>query len=119
MGIRFGCKRIVNSNGKYYNTKINCDGIRHECSFFWGVYIVIQMIKGTALRNVTFGGITYVLAEDIYYNVKGWAPIEPRAQVKSPEGAEMYWYFPDMDSLAAWIDTGNLDTCIQGVLIPD
>ena len=80
---------------------------------------MIQRIKGTALRNVTFGGITYVLAEDIYYNVKGWVPIEPRAQVKSPEGAEIYWYFPDMDSLAAWIDTGNLDICIQGVLIPD
>lgn len=80
---------------------------------------MIQMIKGTALRNVTFGGITYVLAEDIYYDAKDWAPIEPRAQVKSPEGAETYWYFPDIDSLAAWIDTGNLDTCIQGVLIPD
>lgn len=45
--------------------------------------------------------------------------IEPRAQVKSPEGAEIYWYFPDADSLAAWIDTDNLDTCIQGVLTMD
>ena len=80
---------------------------------------MLQTIKGTASRNVTFDGITYVLAEDIYYDAKDWAPIEPRAQVKSPEGAEIYWYFPDSDSLAAWIDTDNLDTCIQGVLTMD
>lgn len=78
-----------------------------------------QTIKGTASRNVSFGGITYVLAEDIYYIVRGTAPIEPRAQVKSPEGAEMWWYLPDLDSLAAWIDAGDLDTCIQGVLTLD
>ena len=48
---------------------------------------MMQTIKGTASRNVIFGGITYVLAEDIYYDAKDWAPIEPRAQVKSPEGA--------------------------------
>lgn len=52
---------------------------------------MMQTIKGTASRNVIFGGITYVLAEDIYYDAKDWAPIEPRAQVKSPEGAEIYW----------------------------
>ena len=80
---------------------------------------MLQTIKGTASRNVTFDGITYVLAEDIYYNAKDLAPIEPRAQVKSPEGAEIYWWFPDADSLAAWIDTDNLDTCIQGVLTMD
>lgn len=74
---------------------------------------MMQTIKGTASRNVIFGGITYVLAEDIYYDAKDWAPIEPRAQVKSPEGAEIYWYFPDADSLAAWIDTDNLDTCMR------
>lgn len=50
---------------------------------------MMQTIKGTASRNVIFGGITYVLAEDIYYDAKDWAPIEPRAQVKSPEGAEI------------------------------
>lgn len=80
---------------------------------------MLQTINGTALRNVTVDGITYVLAEDIYYSVRGAAPIEPRAQVKSPEGAEIYWYFPDIDSLATWINTGNLDTCIQGVLTMD
>ena len=80
---------------------------------------MLQTINGTASRNVTFDGITYVLAEDIYYDAKDWAPIESRAQVKSPEGAEIYWYFPDAYSLAAWIDTGNLDTCIQGVLTMD
>lgn len=41
---------------------------------------MMQTIKGTASRNVIFGGITYVLAEDIYYDAKDWAPIEPRAQ---------------------------------------
>ena len=61
---------------------------------------MMQTIKGTASRNVIFGGITYVLAEDIYYDAKDWAPIEPRAQVKSPEGAEIYWYFPDADGAA-------------------
>lgn len=80
---------------------------------------MLQTIKGTASRNVTFDGITYVLSEDIYYDAKDWAPIEPRAQVKSPEGAEIYWWFPDADSLAAWIYTDNLDTCIQGVLTMD
>lgn len=84
-----------------------------------------QTIMGTAGRSVTYRGITYVLAEDIYYHVRGTAPIEPRAQVKSPEvgppkeGAEMWWYLPDLDSLAAWIDAGDLDTCIQGVLTLD
>lgn len=53
---------------------------------------MMQTIKGTASRNVIFGGITYVLAEDIYYDAKDWAPIEPRAQVKSPEGAEIYCF---------------------------
>ena len=80
---------------------------------------MLHTIKGTASRNVTFDGITYVLAEDIYYNAKDFSPIEPRAQVKSPEGAEIYWWFPDADSLAAWIDPDNLDTCIQGVLTMD
>ena len=79
-----------------------------------GVNIMLQTIKGTASRNVTFDGITYVLAEDIYYDAKDWAPIEPRAQVKSPEGAEIYWWFPDADSLSAWIDTNNLDRCAFG-----
>lgn len=44
---------------------------------------------------------------------------EPRAQVERPEGAEMWWYLPDLDSLGAWIGAGNLDTCIQGVLTLD
>jgi hypothetical protein len=34
---------------------------------------MMQTIKGTASRNVIFGGITYVLAEDIYYDAKDWA----------------------------------------------
>lgn len=78
-----------------------------------------QTIKGTASRSVNYRGTTYILAEDIYYHVRGTAPIEPRAQVKSPEGAEMWWYLPDLDSLAAWADAGDLDTCIQCVLTLD
>lgn len=78
-----------------------------------------QTIKGTAGRSVTYRGNTYVLAEDIYYHVRGTAPLEPRAQVERPEGTEMWWYLPDLDSLGAWIGAGNLDTCIQGVLTLD
>ena len=80
---------------------------------------MMQTIEGTASRSVNYRGTTYILSEDIYYHDIGTAPIEPRAQVKSPEGAEMWWYLPDLDSLGAWIDAGNLDACIQGVLTLD
>ena len=69
---------------------------------------------------VTYGGKSYILAEDITYRISyPDSPIEPHAQVVPRQGeswAELYWYFDDEAALDTWYDARDYSVGIHGLL---
>lgn len=71
-------------------------------------------------KSFVFEGQTYTLAENIHWQEDGQAaPIEPRAQLVSPTGAEAYWYFFDPAELEAWLDQEDYSNHLSGILTVD
>ena len=86
------------------------------CKTGWRLKMEFER-PASAGKSFVFEGQTYTLAENIHWQEDGQAaPIEPRAQLVSPTGAEAYWYFSDLAELETWLDQEDYSNHLSGIL---